>query len=530
MRTRILSIFTLLALLLTGCVEPLSEEDKATGTLTLEIASGGFDVATKAYTPTLQNGDRFTNLLVLVINKAGVVVNSRSLTFTEAQEKQVLSFEHLPIGNYYVYAYANIDHTSWQAEGTVIDAAHFDPAQQLKKLTGNHDTPPAPTTTGMLLTGHNAVSVGVQQNKGRVELQRPVARFNVWVYNHTGYPITLDTLYFSDFNADQGYLLGRLKADGQPDIPEGTTYRPLPPYDGRHPSTVPAASGAEPGEMRVYQQLLYENQGADAYRMYASVSMNGMTKKLVTNGVELMPFTRIHDMQPGDTVNVLLVCPNTNDGAFYGWDTRDVPAAHKIIGYPAALSYEAFYQQYAEDVLANPLSLYFRMTLKKTETGYRFFQEDTEINVFDRALELPEVSIREANVETLDSSYPISSEFAGHLVHFTVTGSDNKEYIVFAKTSRRTNYQLAKEKSSNNLLKKGDHMFALYEVNPEGSQLKLIDNETHQVTPLTYMVRNWDLNVVLNVYYGVDDIDINFRVDNYYWSGDGQSTSGYTFR
>ena len=67
-------------------------------------------------------------------------------------------------------------------------------------------------------------------------------------------------------------------------------------------------------------------------------------------------------------------------------------------------------------------------------------------------------------------------------------------------------------------------------MNPEGSQLKLIDNATHQVTPLTYMVRNWDLNVVLNVYYGVDDIDINFRVDNYYWSGDGQSTSGYTFR
>ena len=540
MRNRILLLFTLLTLLLTGCVEPLSEGSGATGTLTLEFGSGQFSVATKAdtETPTTQNGDRFTSLLVVITNKTGNVVDSYSESFDSMQEKRVVSFEHLPVGNYHAYAYANTGHKAWLEDGSTIDVNHFDPEQLLKALTGESDTPQAPgASTGMLLTGHKSFSVGVQQNTGRVELQRPVARFNVWVYNHTGFPITLDALSFSDFNADQGYLLQHLDASGLPAIPANTNHRPLPPYDLSNGS-VPAASGvSEPGERRVYQQLLYENKGTDAYRMYASVTLHtdhgNVQKDLVTDGVELVPFSRIHDMQADDTVNVLLVCPNTTDGAFYGWNTLDYnPALHKVTAYPAALSYEAFYQQYASDVLRLVESAYYTLTLKRTQNGYRLLKKDSEESIFGGIDGIPsEVSVVEANLPT-NTTYPISSEFGGHLVHFTYQNpnDNNKDYIVYAFTDKKKNYTLATQQKTANNMKMGDHMFALYEINPEGSRLKLIDNETHQVTPLTYMARNWNLDVVLNIYYGVDDVEINFRVENKYWSGSDQSTSEYTFR
>ena len=524
----------LLPLLLTGCVEPLSDSPEATGTLILEIGSGSFTPATKA--ETAQDGYRFNNLLVLVINKAGAVVGDKALTFSDARIQEVIQFDHLPIGNYNVYAYANYNHTDWQAAGSTIDATHFNPDQLLKTLTGTTN-PQAPTSTGMLLTGHKTFSVGVQQNTGRVELQRPVARFNVWVYNHTGYPVKLESLSFSNFNADRGYLLEHLDANGLPVVPTGTTYRSLPAYTG--PVTIPAAAGAsQPGEQKVYSQLLYESRGTDAYKMFARVTLQGesgnVTKDLVANGVELVSSDRILAMQTGDTMNVMLVNPNTNNGAFFGYNSNNNDpntALHKLAVTVAPLSYQAFYEQYAEDILSSLVMSQYILTLKKTATGYRLLLKDTPYNLFNfQNVQLTdEVSVVAADVTTLDTSFPISSEFAGHLVHFEYKKGNATYAIYETSNSNRQNYGLYGNTASSANLAKGNRMWALYEVHPVGTQLKLIDNETHQVTPLTYIARNWDLNVVLNVYYGVKDVDLTFEVDNSHWSENHSSTSHHLF-
>ena len=63
-----------------------------------------------------------------------------------------------------------------------------------------------------------------------------------------------------------------------------------------------------------------------------------------------------------------------------------------------------------------------------------------------------------------------------------------------------------------------DRQFVLYGRYCAGAILRRILSDTHKEVPLTYMSRNEDIKLVINVYYADQAGAIDFRVDNSTWS------------
>ena len=111
----------------------------------------------------------------------------------------------------------------------------------------------------------------------------------------------------------------------------------------------------------------------------------------------------------------------------------------------------------------------------------------------------------------------IAPGFAGHLSRF----KDSANRYLF-NNSNKLNAQ-------TNSADRGNRMWAFYEAYPKGSILKFIDNETAQVRPLSYMTRNQELNVVMNVYYEELSRQFDFVVDNAYWTDGGAHKPSHQF-
>ena len=73
----------------------------------------------------------------------------------------------------------------------------------------------------------------------------------------------------------------------------------------------------------------------------------------------------------------------------------------------------------------------------------------------------------------------------------------------------------------------GDRQFALFGKYTAGGPLKRILKENNKEVPLTYMARNEEINVILNVYYSDTEGTLRFEVDNSNWST--ATTSTHTF-
>ena len=236
-----------------------------TGDLVLHLSVG--DVETKA---SMQEGEQFKNLLVVTVD-ADNVTQRQYVELGSSSDYTSVVIEGLNPGECQVYAFANIDHKAWLAanndiekikSGTAVDADKL-----LKILTGTSVPDPVPDSGAMLLTGQQRVTVtSGEKNIGEVKLYRPVARFKVSIHNNTKNSVTLNSLSFSNFNADRTYLLPHLDGSGAPVIPSDTDHRSLPSFAG---STTVGAGKTE----TVYTTLLYENKATDEYRMMASVSL-----------------------------------------------------------------------------------------------------------------------------------------------------------------------------------------------------------------------------------------------------------------
>ena len=74
-----------------------------------------------------------------------------------------------------------------------------------------------------------------------------------------------------------------------------------------------------------------------------------------------------------------------------------------------------------------------------------------------------------------------------------------------------------------------DHQFMLFGKYCAGGLLKRMLKDNNKEVPLTYMSRNEDINIVLNVYYSDQEGTIDFEVDNSTWDDDGATTSEHTF-
>ena len=90
---------------------------------------------------------------------------------------------------------------------------------------------------------------------------------------------------------------------------------------------------------------------------------------------------------------------------------------------------------------------------------------------------------------------------------------------------------MAKQKESNFLWQNGgthqDRQLMLFGKYLTGGALKRILKDNNKEVPLTYMARNEEINVVINVYYSDQEGTLEFEVDNSTWKN--ATTSSYTF-
>ena len=550
----ILPLLLLAVLLSAGACQRLPEpvETEGYGTLTLQIGPGVDAVLTKSE-PDPKDGEVFHNILVIVADKDGVVMDKvyKEYPCTEAlgnippnqagknvtaTDNDWIYFVNLKVGYYHVYAYANIEEPDWQIPGETIEDIEkalvpakvnpdnpgtVDPNRQFATLNKNknsndNDAPEFPDHC-MLLTGHDELYVGVDPYIGRIDLYRPVVKFEVILDNHTPYPIQLTDLNFNKFNASDSYLIGRKDADGNPVIPDGNSYRELPAFSG--PANIPSGAQAT-----VYRQLLYENRIGQDYRMFAKVrfanpdgsavldesgqqyltddatrSGNPLSRNMTSATIRRVPYEDIRDMANGASMNVLMVTPNTGNGGFLGY--KNTPSDQRIVFYSATYNFEDSFRSKAEALLKDKeVNTYYQLRLYKDANGkYHIFRDTRDLlTLADSSID--GVSLTKGDLPT---NYPISKDFTGSLCRFT---NGNKSLF----------YNELKLKFDGNA-DYGNRMWTFYEIHPEGTVLKLIDRETSRVSTLTHMIRGQKLTAVMNVYFEAESGEFTFSLDNAYW-------------
>lgn len=118
-------------------------------------------------------------------------------------------------------------------------------------------------------------------------------------------------------------------------------------------------------------------------------------------------------------------------------------------------------------------------------------------------------------------------------VRFTKGGKNLKSD--FAYVSNYNNQSESAAKVSKLVWEtKNDHdyqfiLFGYYKPDDSRSPLKRILKENNKEVPLTYMARNEDINIVINVFYADQEGFINFLVDNTTWDDEHSTTSDHTF-
>lgn len=525
-RFRIIWMLVLALVVAVGCRKEntVSGDSDAVGSLSLSFSLG--DLETKA-DPVAADGDCFHNVLVLVANEENKLVDSKYHDHGDTyMVTDTLHFWNLRVGAYHVYAYANIDQTAWQSDQTIalvekklnaVRVTGGDPVKmdRLLKVFDSKSAPTQSSTGAMLLTGHEVLSVGSKENIGEVPLKRPVCRLKVFLNNHTKYLVRLTDLRFSSFNPSHSYLLSHWSDAGIPTLPVQNVYGDLPAFS----APVDVSSGS--GNYLVYSTLLYENAYEDGYLMYADVTMDptgtSPTNKILSDGrPKLLSNAKIAAMAVGDTYDVMLLNPNTKNGAFFGRSGNSGVATW------SSNTTEDAYAVKAKEILENSeLKSKYTFTLKREaddDAGNKLFSLSnggTNILAANGGNGKKYAFLEMGSVADLDSSSPISSDFEGYLVRFRTDAWGNLDYF---RNHGNANPYYQDQKQGTDYKTSGLYQWALYDANRAGSKMRLIDNETAQVSDLSYMRRNQELNVVMNVYYQENERDFAFTVDNAYWT------------
>lgn len=501
--------------------------------------------------------------------------------------EDVIHFDDLLPGTYNIYAYANIDATVWQDGGSLISAGEkllsvrddfssFADRELAVLNTAGRDVPGSPSTS-MLLTGKvSSVPVGLNVLETTLELRRPVVRFRVSVRNHTHFPVTVSDLSFSHFNPDKAYLIAHCDESGIPVVPDGVTYRALPAYPvlSGSPETVAAES-----EAVVYQTLVYENASPNTYKIFSTMSLDRSSESLSSLEVSLgardfglVDFATLSTMGDGESVDVLVINPRsvTRSGRLY-YGLGDSGTAWESCGYSTYAKFlvraQAIYNEesphtyygftytgvnnsssglagWTGNSADSPLtsdtgntgsgitfdytgarSTYFRTLFK---SGARFTLDGLAIDGSG------ETSI--SNVEIRPGTKTSGNRFPNDLPASYLLNFVNPDTGLYLKSDCQYNSGNDAETAKKSRLiwedagsSTQDHQFMLFGKYYAGALLKRMLKDNNKEVPLTYMSRNEDINVVLNVYYSDQEGEITFEVDNSTWDDDGATTSEHTF-
>ena len=555
-------------------------EGSGSGSIELKLnSSNAISLQTKATDLTdLEEGLEFNNVLAILVNNSGNVVDKQYVAEASAVTQDVIQFNNLLPGNYQVYAYANIDATTWQKTGSETIASQENNLtagtpfssfvdRELATLTGT-DVPSDPSTS-MLLTGHKEILVGLASVTDTLDLLRPVVRFKVTVRNHTQFPVTVDELRFSPFNPDKAYLLDHRDASGVPSVPAGVTYREMPAFDTSAGDDNSVAANAE--EV-IYQRLMYENAYPGNYKIYttlsldrSSASMSTIQLSLGNHPFGLIDYATLNAMEKGDNASVLLINPRktTRSGRLYygigntgiawescGYDSYSqfLVRASAIYNQEAVHIYDGFnYTGYGND--KSGLAGWTGNSSDPAYTGNTFNYTDARSSYFlslTRHSSYFSIDRLSTNAPTQTSIPKVrlaagvkdNSRFPGdlpvsYMVQFVNDDSSDPNYGKYLKSdnmwgANEANAKLCKVSWEDNGSSQQDHQFILFGTYQSGGPMKRILKENKKEVPMTYMARNEEINVIINVYYSDNSGELDFVVDNSTWKT--ATTSTHTFK
>lgn len=514
---------------------------------------------------TPQEGYAFHNLLVVLTDDHGRVIDKvyKNYPYTPSAgdlqtamgalpAEDVIYFQNLGVGTYHAYAYANIDHTAWQVTGETIaeveknlhtlkhegETVSLDTGRELKAIASG-TAPEMPQTDPMLLTGEVTVPLTVQVNEADLPLLRPVLRLNVYVNNHTPYDLDVLDLRFSPFSATKTYLLDHRTSAGVPVVPTGTEYVSLPPLSGS--VRVPKPSVGEDNDRTlVYSTLLYEN-AAEAYKIFMEMDLQDPlsvhSKQTLGNMIHSVSLLNPADIptQPGESKTVMLVNPQYNgSGVVIGWDGSDFlyrksPTIKEVDDYFTWLNY----------IVHNTdmTSYFFRLERLSADGPYGLFTADGH-NIFEnldyttkdqkthRSNGAAGLNIKKVSeVDPNRKWNQIANNFRSYLLRFWCNTSQTENYDAYLWNSNQTLLSMYAE--SNHQARQ----WVLYEVSSEqdGVPISYLEKGTNKTKPLTYMSRNQDFNLDINVYYVEFETQFEFRVENTWWTDAGGHTSEHYF-
>ena len=556
--------------------EPVENPD-GYGRIVLTLDSRKASLSMQSKATDLQEGNEFSNLLVIVTNQDGNVIDKKDKTYGTDQTRDVISFDDLVPGNYHIYAYANYTATDWQQTGistqekTVAIGTSFSSFldRELASLTASGTDVPGNPASAMLLTGDVEVPVGLSTVPCELDLIRPVVRFKVTVYNHTPYPVKVKELRFSHFNPDKAYIIPHKTDDGLPDLPSGVTYRQLPAFD-------PSASGttvAAEGEGIVYQTLLYESAYPGTHKIFATLMLDRSSDPGDLDDLEIalgardfgvIDYATLSAMDDGEQVDVLVMNPqkNVRSGRILAYISTENNLAWESAGYNSFNAYlaraQAIYEEQSTfnytgysfsnangysgwdglDASAGSEATSFSYTGKRSTYFHTLAKSGGVFSLSGLARQAGATTNNTLGESTIALSDLIIDEGTntkskcpsdipgGTLVRFR--RNNTTEYIysdcLYANTPNRLTFL----RTYDGLKDNGDRQFVLFGKYCSGGLLKRILKENNKEVPLTYLARNEEVNVIINVYYADQTGSLDFSVDNSTWST--ATTPTHTFK
>jgi hypothetical protein len=594
MRKALFILLLLSAFAAWSCRKELGPEAVASGNGSIELKlNSGNAVTLQTKANDLEEGLKFNNVLVILVNNSGIVVGNVYKTYPytpgvdDIQDAEsdtsvaedVIHFNGLLPGNYQVYAYANIDASAWQSgnliatqEKVAAVGSSFSALadRELAALTGTGV--PSNPSSSMLLTGQKEVAVGLTRVSETLDLLRPVVRFKVSVRNHTPFPVKVDELRFSHFNPDKAYLLDHRDDSGVPSLPSGVTYRAMPAFDTTAGDDDTVASDTV--EV-VYQRLIYENAYSKPYKIFAAMTLDRSSESLSDLQLSLgdrpfgvIDYTTLNGMDVGEQVDVLLINPRKQTRSArlyyrvsaqdnYAWESCGYDGFNKLFARASAIfgenpsfGYVGFTYNGAgsnNSGLAGwtgldadaPLGPPNNSTVTFNYTGansgnprkyFRTLSRNADGLFSIDGLSSSATSLTGMRVEqgTISDSNRFPPDLqAGNLVNFiqNSTGKNLKSDCMYSESDVN---KAKKSKLVWDTARNQDHQFILFGKYMAGGPLKRILKDNNKEVPLTYMARNEEINVVINVYYSDTEGTLDFVVDNSTWKT--ATTVTHTFK
>lgn len=570
--------------------EPLPQD--GLGGIVLSLNSHhALRLETKGTAEDLLDGSLFNNVLVILTDDAGKIVGKAYRDHSaDPKDKDVIEFRALLPGNYHAYAYANIDATQWQDSGALISSqeqnasngASFSAFQEreLLALTPSGTNAPVNPSGSMLLTGKLDIAVGLSVVTGVLDLLRPVVRFKVTVNNNTPFPLTVNSLSFSKFNPDKAYLLDHRNASGIPEIPAGVTYRDLPAFN---PSS-PSATVAEETEGTVYTTYLYEN-AAPTYQIFTALTLNRSSESLddlSIPGFGVIDYNTLDGMEEDESLDVLIINPRSKPRSgrlYYGIGTANKLAwescgysqfsdmlarARAIYDENPSFEYSGFKHNgwrsnqsgYAgwtgniNDAAQTSNSQGNKYVFDYTGARSSYFKTITKYrdgdNIRYRIDGLAECPIQsgDTSIDGLQLDHGLKPSSADRYPN----GLDAKDLVRFklhddiylssnsafnatsADEAKECKLEFLDYYTSGDEGSKSNYQFVLIgQQKITGHPLKRILRENNKEVPLTYMARNEEINVIINVFYSNQEGSLEFVVDNSHWTAENATVSEHTF-